>query len=323
MSNGAPIPTPGVIGSFAPYACVRCSKRKIKCERSLPTCPKCLEAESECVYLAPQPRRKRAARERTPVDRSTALGGHDASEPVPDHLPISSARSCSCASPSPLSPQIRPSAASTKRPRLEAAPLLTSRPGPETSSASSDGANELWSALGDARGREPTEPERREAPPDIGLEHIKLADPHANAMWGPAIFIDLAPHWPSSAVILSLWNSYLENFHPIVKIVNGPSVAKIVHASLESCTALSPAEQALLCCMFATSLYTLSDEICLSEHKEERSILLSRYRAMARHALSNANFLLSTNMMVLQAFVMLLVRVVLTSGQGCTTDNVS
>lgn len=321
MSNAAPITTWGAPGSYAPHACVRCSKRKIKCERSLPACPKCLEAESECVYLAPQPRRKRVARQRSPVDDSSTLGGHDASRSVLTRLPIGPARTHSYASPSPS--QRKQSAVSTKKPRLEAAHLTPGRPPQKTSLGSFDGANELWDALGNARGREPVEPERSEAPPDISLDHIKITDPNGNAMWGPATIVDLVPHWPSSVVIVSLWNNYLENFHPIVKIVNEPSLAKVVHAGLESCTALSPAEQALLCCMFATSLYAMSDEICLSKHKEERSILLSRYRAMARHALSNANFLLSTNIMVLQAFVMLLVSAVPTSARDDITANVS
>lgn len=58
----------------------------------------------------------------------------------------------------------------------------------------------------------------------------------------------------------------------------------------------------------ACAVLTLSEEECQKMFNEKQSVLLARYKLGARRSLKNARFLLSSNFVVLQAFVLYLVR---------------
>jgi hypothetical protein len=47
----------------APFACVRCSERKVKCDKQSP-CTTCVRHKIQCIYRAPKPSRRRRAREK-------------------------------------------------------------------------------------------------------------------------------------------------------------------------------------------------------------------------------------------------------------------
>ena len=46
------------------YACLTCSKRKVKCDKTAPVCATCRKARLECIYQEPAPRK----RKRKPTD---------------------------------------------------------------------------------------------------------------------------------------------------------------------------------------------------------------------------------------------------------------
>jgi hypothetical protein len=45
----------------APFACVRCSERKVKCDKQSP-CTTCVRHKIQCIYRTPKPSRRRRAR---------------------------------------------------------------------------------------------------------------------------------------------------------------------------------------------------------------------------------------------------------------------
>ena len=47
----------------APFACVRCSERKVKCDKQNP-CTTCVRHKIQCIYRAPKPSRRRRVREK-------------------------------------------------------------------------------------------------------------------------------------------------------------------------------------------------------------------------------------------------------------------
>jgi hypothetical protein len=47
----------------APFACVRCSERKVKCDKQSP-CTTCVRHKIQCIYRTPKPSRRRRARDK-------------------------------------------------------------------------------------------------------------------------------------------------------------------------------------------------------------------------------------------------------------------
>ena len=56
MSNSTS--SPGVSPAQSTFACVRCSERKVKCNKQNP-CSACISHKVQCIFRAPKPRRKR------------------------------------------------------------------------------------------------------------------------------------------------------------------------------------------------------------------------------------------------------------------------
>ena len=55
------MPTPSSLSSRPTYSCVRCSDRKVKCDRQSP-CSACVKHNAQCVFRPPHPPRKRHKR---------------------------------------------------------------------------------------------------------------------------------------------------------------------------------------------------------------------------------------------------------------------
>lgn len=65
-------PKAAVNAGLEPLACTACRSRKLKCDRSSPTCSRCTKAGTECVY--PESRRKPAFKRRNVRELEERLG---------------------------------------------------------------------------------------------------------------------------------------------------------------------------------------------------------------------------------------------------------
>ena len=61
MASNAADQTPSSSSSRPTYSCVRCSDRKVKCDRQYP-CSACVRHNVQCVFRAPPPPRRRPKR---------------------------------------------------------------------------------------------------------------------------------------------------------------------------------------------------------------------------------------------------------------------
>jgi hypothetical protein len=105
--------------------------------------------------------------------------------------------------------------------------------------------------------------------------------------------------------IVFLWQTYVANIDPVMKVSHAPSVQHVVLGQIGR-PALSRNEQALASAVYFISAVSLSDEQCRRDLQDTRANLLHRYRQGAEAALSAAGFVTTTDVVVLQAFVLYL-----------------
>ena len=104
-----------------------------------------------------------------------------------------------------------------------------------------------------------------------------------------------------------MWQTFVDSINPLTKILHAPTVQQQVLDASSNLEKISKGTEALLFSIYACAVVAMNDEECKTNFGEERSILLSRYQAGARKALIKAGFLRSSNLIILQAYVLYLV----------------
>ena len=116
---------------------------------------------------------------------------------------------------------------------------------------------------------------------------------------------------PSKPMIEVLYSLYFENVDPLFKILHAPSMADFMlkgNAYLDHKPA-DPAVDALSFAIYYAGLSTLDARKCKQQFGEDKAELLNKFRFAFEVHLAKADFVNSTQIAVLQAFVIFLVRV--------------
>ncbi|KAJ9143455.1 Zn2/Cys6 DNA-binding protein [Pleurostoma richardsiae] len=129
-----------------------------------------------------------------------------------------------------------------------------------------------------------------------------LAQPFSSA--------DLPGLHPEPVQIFNLWQIFLDNVHPLLRIFHAPSLQKQLLNIASDPPSASPGLHALLLAVYANAITSMKEEACLTIMNESRSTLISRYVAGAWCALLRAGFVGSTDLTVLQAFVLYLYSII-------------
>ena len=119
--------------------------------------------------------------------------------------------------------------------------------------------------------------------------------------------VNLTALHPEPMHIVRLWQKYLDNVDPLIKILHAPTAQQQV---LETSTDLEnvPRDmEALLFSIYSLSIAPVDDAHCKDLFGEEKSSLLARYQFGAQQALLNADFLRPSTLVVLQALLLYLV----------------
>jgi hypothetical protein len=114
-------------------------------------------------------------------------------------------------------------------------------------------------------------------------------------------------NFPSPAHSTVLWQVYLENVHPLCKIIHPPSFQRTVEAAKESVRAIPKPALALLFSIFTFAITSMTTTECERKLGRPRNELLKRYQLSTQQALVKATFLRSSDIVTLQAFVNFLV----------------
>jgi hypothetical protein len=114
---------------------------------------------------------------------------------------------------------------------------------------------------------------------------------------------------PSPVHIFRLWQTFLDNANPLIKIFHAPSVQHQILDASANLKNIPKGLEALMFSIYAFAVSSLNDDQSIGMFGKDRIALLTRFQAGARHALLAAGFLRSSEIVVLQAFVLYLVRI--------------
>ncbi len=290
--------------SCMPYTCITCARRKVKCDKVIPKCSTCRKARLDCLYQEPAPRK----RKRKPVE--------DINERLEQYEKILKANG------------LLPGEEGT--PQQSKSGVVESHQWPFFE-AKSDGKGQannggkLVGGEGKARyigstvfknlgddfevSSEEEDDDAAVVQPTAKLQAAS-GDPLSMALMStansPQSLLDFHPTYEKA---LKLWKLYVDNVDPVVKAVHVPTMATILKRSAAQPSAIPRATEALLFTIYHFGATSISDEECFNTFGETRKALLSRYEMASRQALVNAQWLRSTNLAVVQAFILFLLAV--------------
>jgi hypothetical protein len=112
---------------------------------------------------------------------------------------------------------------------------------------------------------------------------------------------------PSPIHVFQLWQFFLEGFNPLTKSVHAPTVQQRILDATSDLSSVSRELEALMFAIYCAALMTLTDDEVVKTFGETKTKLLTRYRLCAQQALINAGVLKTSELVVLQAFIIFLV----------------
>ncbi|KAK4154910.1 C6 zinc finger domain protein [Chaetomidium leptoderma] len=304
-------------------ACLLCQQRKVKCDRKFP-CANCVRigAQVQCVpaTLAPRQRRRRFP-ERELLARirhyEALLHQHNVPfEPLhPPAAPTENSTTTPSNLESPDAPQSTVSAQSEGEPSTQ-------------TKAVKPRATNLWHALSE-KNFEPHDDGADSYDDDesdggvwrddhdlrdavikktLNRTYHNASESNHHLLFGsPASTVALATLHPDQAKIFRLWQIYLDNVNPLLKVTHTPSLqARIVDAMGDLANISAPLE-ALMFSIYCVSVMSLAEDQCPTLFASPKKDLLAGYQFACRQALLNANVLQSEDYDCLTALYLYLV----------------
>lgn len=314
-------PAPGTPLTSMPYNCQPCVRRKVKCDRIVPTCSSCVKTKQQCVYQAPpKPRRKKRkgiddtydAEDRTHAPADEDLHGRLARyERILRENGLLDAREKS-ESPDTKKAEgylIPATAGGIPTSRLSQVPPRIGK------LVAGDGKSRyidsnLWLETGADDIQEMSDD--AEAAPEHQPSSFRpgLYDPISGALLG--LTHDLLDFHPSYEHALALWTTHMQNVEPLCKILHIPTTAKMVETVARQPSTASKAQECQLFAIYHFAVFSMEEEDCIRQFGQSRSVLLPKYAHALRQALVNASWLKTTEMPVMQAYMLFLI-----SGRTC------
>lgn len=315
-----------------PHACVLCQRRKVKCDRRQP-CATCAKAWLVCEYRAPLPprRRKKKDSEATLTARvrhyehALQQAGIDVSSIDAEEPLRMNARNTGGAENTRNTPVSRDnhSIISTENSPGQGPGRLVSRKGRSlyldkcvkssklsvVSYAHMFDSN-LWKSvsheLQDADDILPEDVSEKSAEPRIqnGEEF------NSSFLFGGGKSRQTLTHFhPNTIQIFQLWHTFLDGINPLTKIIHVPSLQQQILNAASDLGSVSPEMEALMFSIYSSALLSMQVDEVQKYFKESKSTLLAQYRQCAQQALVNAGVLGTSELMVLQAFILFIVRI--------------
>ncbi|OLN81899.1 putative transcriptional regulatory protein C139.03-like protein 10 [Colletotrichum chlorophyti] len=132
------------------------------------------------------------------------------------------------------------------------------------------------------------------------------SDHHAFILGYRSSDVDLRKLHPLPSQIPFMWQVYQENVEPLLKILHIPTMEKLIRDMRRNIDELTPGNEALLFSIYYAAITSMEDEEVEKNFGSKKEQMLSQYRFALEQALAKANFLNTSDMVVLQAFVMFL-----------------
>lgn len=298
-----------------PRSCVTCRRRKVRCDKREP-CSNCVKANNECVFPPPgraprKPRRphdaellKRLRRLESVVDSLGTQVDEDGN--VQPSIEGNGSNRRSISETLDLAPQgsLRKDSLDHKLGRL----LIKD-------GRSRYVSNEFWTSIGEELAEirhtvdSPSSEEEDEiASPDSANDISGRYGLHQEWIFGySSTMYDMSKLHPSPSQIFIIWEIFKENVDPVLKIVHAPTVKNIIMKAAVGASSLSKASEALFYSICFSAIVSMTDDQCKQLLGYDKEPLMQRYRFAVEQGLARAQFLNSSNLVVLQAFVLFLI----------------
>jgi len=112
---------------------------------------------------------------------------------------------------------------------------------------------------------------------------------------------------PQPVQIFRLWQTFLDNVNPLSKVIHAPTVQHQILEASADLEKVSRGMEALMFAIYAASVNSMDSGECETMLGESKQIVLARFIKAAEQALIRASFLVSTDLVVLQALTLFLV----------------
>ncbi|KAJ4321737.1 hypothetical protein N0V84_005170 [Fusarium piperis] len=325
------------------WSCVICRRRKVRCDRRDP-CSNCVKNNIECHFPVTGriPRRNQnSGTYKSPAQKqSELLGRLRRLESVVTELAAQvedgSQDSRAAVAPEPSGPvsisssETGPTLADSEDPSVTESSLRASSTSQQGGSeyyeefgrlvVDKDGGlhvgNRFWSvfcgevdnilhAVHDVS--EYSGPSGDSIMPDPGLEASQSPPSHMGFMFGNADFAKALDGLnPMPSQMLFIWQAYVENVDPFIKVLHVPTVEKVIRELRGNFSSYGASMEALLFSISLAAITSMDEEAVSFSFSIPKSQLIQRYRFGTEQALARADFLTTKDMIVLQALVIYL-----------------
>jgi hypothetical protein len=112
---------------------------------------------------------------------------------------------------------------------------------------------------------------------------------------------------PQTVQIFQLWQLYLDNVNPLLKVTHVPSLQGRIIQAASDVLKIKPNLEALMFSIYCMAVSSLTENSCQAMFGESQADLLARYQLGCQRALLNSRFLRCTNRDCLTAFYLYLV----------------
>lgn len=122
--------------------------------------------------------------------------------------------------------------------------------------------------------------------------------------------VDLFTLHPDPVGVFRLWDIYLKNVDPLLKITHRPSLQPLLVEATCDTAHIRPALEALMFGIYSIAVLSLSHDECAAIFNTPKEELQKRYHFACQEALINADFLRTTDRTCLTALYFYLVRII-------------
>ncbi|KAL2063739.1 hypothetical protein VTL71DRAFT_5544 [Oculimacula yallundae] len=112
---------------------------------------------------------------------------------------------------------------------------------------------------------------------------------------------------PLPSQIPFYWQTFLENVHPLVKILHTPTMNKVIKEVQNNLNSLSKSAEALMFSIYFATITSMTGAEVKTSFGLEKEVLLRQYRFGVEQALARAGFLNTDEIVTVQALVLFLV----------------
>lgn len=118
--------------------------------------------------------------------------------------------------------------------------------------------------------------------------------------------IDLSTLHPDPVQIFRLWQVYLDNINPLLKVTHTPTLQPRIIEAVSNVATISPALEALLFSIYCMAVSLIEDD-CQAIFGSSKEDLLTRFQFGCQQALLNCGFLRTNDRDCLTALFLYLV----------------